>query len=143
VAIGTLAGMAPLCYAQAYLADRIFRVLPGSMWAILAFGLAFFGIVLWILGRGFRSPGLAAVEQSAMQKNGGIILFDGTCAFCERAVVFIAKRDPAGYFRFGASQSSQAAELLQRHGLTRNTARSIILLEEDRAYLQAASLRIA
>jgi predicted DCC family thiol-disulfide oxidoreductase YuxK len=74
----------------------------------------------------------------------GVVLFDGTCAFCERAVTFIAARDPAAYFRFGASQSPQAAELLARHGLSRETARSIILLEGGRAYLRStASLRIA
>jgi len=79
-----------------------------------------------------------------VQDNGGIILFDGTCAFCEGAVVFIAKRDPSRYFRFGASQSPQAAALLQRYGLTRDTARSIILLEGGQAYLRStASLRIA
>jgi predicted DCC family thiol-disulfide oxidoreductase YuxK len=74
----------------------------------------------------------------------GIVLFDGTCAFCERSVIFIATRDPAGYFRFGASQSPQAASLLARHGLTRATARSMILIEDGRAYLRStASLRIA
>jgi predicted DCC family thiol-disulfide oxidoreductase YuxK len=72
------------------------------------------------------------------------VLFDGTCAFCERAVTFMARRDPAGYFRFGASQSPQAIALLERHGLTRDTARSIILLEDGLAYLRStASLRIA
>ena len=74
----------------------------------------------------------------------GIVLFDGTCAFCERAVIFIATRDPADYFRFGASQSPQAADLLARHGLSRATARSLILIEDGRAYLRStASLRIA
>jgi predicted DCC family thiol-disulfide oxidoreductase YuxK len=74
----------------------------------------------------------------------GVILFDGTCAFCERSVIFIAKRDPEAYFRFGASQSPQAAALLAPFGLTRDTARSIILLEGNRAYLRStATLRIA
>jgi predicted DCC family thiol-disulfide oxidoreductase YuxK len=74
----------------------------------------------------------------------GIILFDGTCAFCERAVVFIATRDPKGYFRFGASQSPQAAALLEPFNLSRETARSIILIEDGRVYLHStASLRIA
>jgi predicted DCC family thiol-disulfide oxidoreductase YuxK len=74
----------------------------------------------------------------------GVVLFDGTCAFCERAVTFIAARDPHEYFRFGASQSPQAAALLARYGLTRDSARSIILLEGDQAYLRStASLRIA
>jgi len=79
-----------------------------------------------------------------MASDGGVVLFDGTCAFCERAVVFIARRDPAGYFRFGASQSPEAAALLEPYGLTRDTARSIILLEGGHAYLRStASLRIA
>jgi predicted DCC family thiol-disulfide oxidoreductase YuxK len=74
----------------------------------------------------------------------GIVLFDGTCAFCEGAVVFIATRDPHAYFRFGASQSPEAAALLAPHGLSRDTARSIILLEDGQAFLRStASLRIA
>jgi predicted DCC family thiol-disulfide oxidoreductase YuxK len=76
--------------------------------------------------------------------NYAVVLFDGTCAFCERSVVFIARRDPQGYFRFGASQTPEAAALLARHGLTRETARSIILLEGGKAYLRStATLRIA
>lgn len=74
----------------------------------------------------------------------GVILFDGTCAFCERAVVFIARRDPQAYFRFGASQSPEAAALLAPYGVNRETARSIILIEDGRVYLRStASLRIA
>jgi predicted DCC family thiol-disulfide oxidoreductase YuxK len=74
----------------------------------------------------------------------GIVLFDGTCAFCERSVIFIAKRDPSAYFRFGASQSPEAAALLEPYGLTRDTARSLILIDGGRAYLRStASLRIA
>ena len=74
----------------------------------------------------------------------GIVLFDGTCAFCERAVIFIARHDTGGYFRFGASQAPEAAELLSRHGLSRDSARSIILIEDGTAYVRStASLRIA
>ena|SRR5687767_7063575 len=74
----------------------------------------------------------------------GVILFDGTCAFCERSVVFIANRDPAGYFRFGASQAPEAQKLLNPFNLTRETARSIILIENGQVYLRSsATLRIA
>jgi predicted DCC family thiol-disulfide oxidoreductase YuxK len=74
----------------------------------------------------------------------GIVLFDGTCAFCERSVVFIATRDPHAYFRFGASQTPEAAALLAPYGLTRETARSIILIEDGKVYLRStATLRIA
>ena len=73
-----------------------------------------------------------------------IILFDGTCAFCERSVVFIANRDPKNYFRFGASQSPEASALLEPYGVRRETARSIILIEDGKVYLRStASLRIA
>lgn len=72
-----------------------------------------------------------------------IILFDGECAFCEGSVRFIARRD-GGYFRFGASQSPEAAALLARHGTSRAATRSIILIEDGQVYLRStASLRIA
>jgi uncharacterized membrane protein YdjX (TVP38/TMEM64 family) len=53
VVAGTLIGMAPLCYAQAYLADRLFRVFPESIWAVVALGLAYAAAVVWIV---FRRP---------------------------------------------------------------------------------------
>lgn len=75
---------------------------------------------------------------------GGVVLFDGTCAFCERSVRFIASRDPSGYFRFGASQNPQAQGLLATYGLTRESARSIILIEGGQVYMRStATLRIA
>lgn len=74
----------------------------------------------------------------------GVVLFDGTCAFCERSVRFIATRDPAAYFRFGASQTPAAAALLARFGITCEAARSLILIEDDHVYLRStAALRIA
>ena len=74
----------------------------------------------------------------------GVVLFDGTCAFCEGSVKFIAKRDPEGYFRFGASQSPAGAALLAEHGLSRESARSMVLIEDGQVYLRStASLRIA
>lgn len=74
----------------------------------------------------------------------GVVLFDGTCAFCERSVRFIATRDPGGYFRFGASQNDAARTLLAAFGETRETTRSIILIEDGRIYRKStAVLRIA
>ena len=73
----------------------------------------------------------------------GIILFDGTCAFCERSVRLIATRDH-GYFKFGASQNPEGRALLERFGTTREASRSIILIEEGQLYLRSdAVLRIA
>lgn len=75
--------------------------------------------------------------------SGGIILFDGTCAFCERWVRFIATRDN-GYFRFGASQNPEGRALLARYGTSREATRSIILIEDDEISLRStAVLKIA
>ncbi|MEO8682184.1 MAG: DCC1-like thiol-disulfide oxidoreductase family protein [Vicinamibacterales bacterium] len=74
----------------------------------------------------------------------GIILFDGTCMFCERSVRFIASRDSRAYFKFGASQSPQAQALLTSFGVEPASARSIVLIEGGRVYTKSdASLRIA
>ena len=73
----------------------------------------------------------------------GIILFDGTCAFCEGVVTFVAKRDPNTYFRFGASQNSGGIAVLARYGFSQS-ARSIVLIEGGQIFLRStASLRIA
>ena len=70
-------------------------------------------------------------------------MFDGTCAFCERSVRFIATRD-RGYFKFGASQNAEGRALLARYGTTREAAKSIILIEDEAIYLRStAVLRIA
>lgn len=72
-----------------------------------------------------------------------VILFDGTCAFCERSVRFIATRDN-GYFKFGASQNPEGHALLARFGTTREAAKSLILIEGDALHLRSdAVLRIA
>ena len=74
---------------------------------------------------------------------GGIILFDGTCAFCERSVRFIATRDN-GYFKFGASQNPEGRALLARYGTDRESERSIILIEDGEVSLRStAVLKIA
>ena len=72
-----------------------------------------------------------------------VILFDGTCAFCERSVRFIATRDN-GHFKFGASQNPEGQAILARFGTTREAAKSLILIEGDQLYLRSdAVLRIA
>jgi predicted DCC family thiol-disulfide oxidoreductase YuxK len=73
-----------------------------------------------------------------------VILFDGTCAFCEGSVKFIARHDRQRRFRFGASQSPQGEALLAAHGLTRALTRSIVLIDDGQVFLRSdASLRIA
>jgi predicted DCC family thiol-disulfide oxidoreductase YuxK len=46
-----------------------------------------------------------------------IVLYDGVCGLCNRAVQFLLKRDRHDRLRFAPLQSEFATQLLQRHGL--------------------------
>ncbi|MBK9140316.1 MAG: thiol-disulfide oxidoreductase DCC family protein [Verrucomicrobia bacterium] len=60
--------------------------------------------------------------------SGPIILFDGDCALCDRAVRFVVTHDPARRFHFAPLRSEIAARLLASHGLAPDTIRSVVLL---------------
>lgn len=53
VAAGTLVGLAPLCYLQAYFAEQVFTLIPG--WLIAAGGIVLLLIVILIVIRGSRT----------------------------------------------------------------------------------------
>ena len=46
-----------------------------------------------------------------------IVLYDGVCGLCNRAVQFLLKRDRLDRFQFASLQSDVAARVLQRHGM--------------------------
>jgi len=46
-----------------------------------------------------------------------IVLYDGVCGLCNRAVQFLLQRDRHDRLRFAALQSDFAATLLKRHGV--------------------------
>jgi uncharacterized membrane protein YdjX (TVP38/TMEM64 family) len=46
VAIGTLAGMAPLCYLQAYLSETLFTLVPGGIWVVAILGVVYLIVVV-------------------------------------------------------------------------------------------------
>jgi uncharacterized membrane protein YdjX (TVP38/TMEM64 family) len=56
VALGTLVGMAPLSYAQAYLAEQLFERLPGSLWVVAVLGVGYAAAIVWLLARAGRRP---------------------------------------------------------------------------------------
>jgi uncharacterized membrane protein YdjX (TVP38/TMEM64 family) len=47
--LGTLAGMAPLCFAQAYLAEGILSVFPSLVYPLIAACVVYTVVVLWIM----------------------------------------------------------------------------------------------
>jgi predicted DCC family thiol-disulfide oxidoreductase YuxK len=73
-----------------------------------------------------------------------IVLFDGVCNFCNGSVNFIIEHDGAGYFKFAPLQSDAGKELLDKFGINTDETDSIILVEDEKAYMYStAALRIA
>jgi predicted DCC family thiol-disulfide oxidoreductase YuxK len=46
-----------------------------------------------------------------------IVLYDGVCGLCNRAVQFLLKKDRHDRLQFASLQSDVAARVLQRHGM--------------------------
>ncbi len=46
-----------------------------------------------------------------------LVVFDGQCGFCNRAVRWFLRRDRMDRLRFAASDSAKVAGLLKRHGI--------------------------
>lgn len=79
-----------------------------------------------------------------MAKDTAIVLFDGVCLLCNQTVLFILKRDPKHYFRFGSLQSPKGQELLEQYGLPPKALDSLVLIEQGKVYTYStAPLRIA
>lgn len=73
-----------------------------------------------------------------------IVLFDGVCNLCSGSVQFLLKRDRAGRLRFASLQSDAGRSLLAEHGLPVDSLRSVVLVEDGRAWQESsAALRIA
>ena len=72
-----------------------------------------------------------------------VILFDGVCNFCNGAVNFVINRDRDGYFKFAALQSPAGEELRDEYGIDKVETDSVVLIEDDKAYLHSsAALKI-
>ena len=75
---------------------------------------------------------------------GAVVLFDGVCNFCNATINFVIEHDRAGYFQFAPLQSEIGERLMTEHGIDRIETDSVILVEDDKAYLHSdAALRIA
>jgi predicted DCC family thiol-disulfide oxidoreductase YuxK len=71
-----------------------------------------------------------------------IVLYDGVCGLCNRAVQFLLKRDRHDRFRFASLQSDFAANLLARHGINRtnlDTVYAVVNHDEANEKLLAKS----
>lgn len=74
-----------------------------------------------------------------------VVLFDGGCALCSAAAVFIVKRDRRGRFRFAALGSKAGEGVLSAAGVgLSGLPDSMVLVEGGRVWVKSdAALRIA
>jgi predicted DCC family thiol-disulfide oxidoreductase YuxK len=73
----------------------------------------------------------------------GVVLFDGVCMACNRAVRFIANRDRDVHFQFASLDSVQARQLLAAHGIGLAPIDTFVVIDDGRAYHRSdACLRI-
>ena len=72
-----------------------------------------------------------------------LLLFDGDCRTCHALVRFVLARDRTGRFRFASQESALGRRLLEEHGLAGENGKTIVLLEDGRAYLRSeAAIRV-
>ena len=69
-----------------------------------------------------------------------IILFDGICNLCNRAVSFVIKRDKKSRIRFAALQTNSGKQLLEQYNLPTQSFNSLILIEKGIVYTQSTAV---
>jgi len=75
--------------------------------------------------------------------NRPIIIFDGVCNFCNAAVNFIIKRDPAAQFAFTPMQSTLAKELMAKYQINNVGIDTFLLIKNDQTFVfSSAALEI-
>jgi predicted DCC family thiol-disulfide oxidoreductase YuxK len=69
-----------------------------------------------------------------------IVLFDGVCNLCNRAVQFILRHDKQKKFLFGSLQGKTGQELLGKFNLPTQQLNSFVLIEDDKAYTRSTAV---
>lgn len=80
-----------------------------------------------------------------LPKNKKIILFDGVCNLCDKAVQFVIEHDKKDIFRFVSLQSELGQQILKHIGINPANIDSVILYQPGIAYYykSAAAIEIA
>lgn len=73
-----------------------------------------------------------------------LVVFDGVCKLCNRAVNFIIKRDPDAKFLFVPIQSPLARGLMEKHRVNQTGVDTFVLIKAGQCFTQSdAALAIA
>jgi predicted DCC family thiol-disulfide oxidoreductase YuxK len=76
--------------------------------------------------------------------NRPVILFDGVCNLCNRAVQFVIRHDRKKIFLFATLQGNEGQKLSQQYQLPMNNWNSFVLIENGKIYTcSTAALKVA
>ena len=74
------------------------------------------------------------------ENNGLIVLFDGLCVLCSRAVRFIIRNDPGKLYRFAAIQSETGQKLIGMSNPENFSPDTVILVENGRVFVRSTAM---
>lgn len=77
---------------------------------------------------------------SDLPNDTSIILFDGVCNFCNSSVNKIIRHDKKNRFKFAPLQSEIGKKLLEKHSIDSSKIDSIILIENDSAFIKSTAI---
>jgi len=87
---------------------------------------------------------MSVLSSQNQPTHAAIVIYDGECGFCNKAVQFILKHERFPDLKFCAKQSPHAREILAQRSFDRDRLDSIALVEEHGIFLYSdASLRLA
>lgn len=70
-----------------------------------------------------------------------IIIFDGECGFCNRTVLFIAKKDVENKFLLVSNLSKRGQEILNSLGLDKVTNKTLILIKDNKHFVKGEAIK--
>ena len=68
-----------------------------------------------------------------------IVIFDGDCAFCNKSVMFILKKDRTKTIEVCSNQSEKGKLLLKEYQLSVDTNSTIIYIADGKAYYKSTA----
>jgi len=74
-----------------------------------------------------------------LPKDKKIVLFDGVCNLCNKAVTFIIEHDKKDVFRFASLQSEIGKKLVEERGMDPEELDSIVLIDPGVAYYKKST----
>lgn len=73
-----------------------------------------------------------------------LVIFDGECGFCSRAIQFILRHEKGDQLKFCTRQSARARQILANYSVDLDNLESIVLIESGRVWLYSdATLKIS